>query len=82
MISYLPVPQFSTANGSFKKPIFKGTVFVNDRNLFLDFDQIEKGVQNKLPKYMEWFGAMGLMITLVWLYVEFLRLLSKLASKD
>ncbi len=51
-------------------------------NLFLDFDQIEKGVQNKLPKYMEWFGAMGLMITLVWLYVEFLRLLSKLASKD
>ena len=51
-------------------------------NLFLDFDQIEKGVQNRLPKYMEWFGAMGLMITLVWLYVEFLRLLSKLSSRD
>lgn len=47
-------------------------------NLFLDFDQIEKGAQQKLPKYMEWFGAMGLMITLVWLYIEFLRLLSKL----
>ncbi len=47
-------------------------------NLFLDFDQIEKGVQQKMPKYMEWYGAMGLMITLVWLYVEFLRLLSKL----
>lgn len=51
-------------------------------NLFLDFDQIEKGAQRNLPKYMEWFGAMGLMITLVWLYVEFLRLLSKISSRD
>ena len=50
-------------------------------NLFLDFDQIEKGAENKLPKYMEWFGAMGLMITLVWLYIEFLRLLSKITRK-
>ena len=50
-------------------------------NLFLDFDQIEKGVQQKMPKYMEWYGAMGLMITLVWLYIEFLRLLSKLSRK-
>lgn len=51
-------------------------------NLFLDFDRIEQGVQQRMPKYMEWFGAMGLMITLVWLYIEFLRLLSKLSSKD
>jgi uncharacterized YccA/Bax inhibitor family protein len=51
-------------------------------NLFLDFDQMEKGVEQKLPKYMEWYGAMGLMITLVWLYIEFLRLLSKLSSRD
>ncbi|NNT71220.1 Bax inhibitor-1/YccA family protein [Flavobacterium sp. IMCC34852] len=51
-------------------------------NLFLDFDQIEKGVEQKMPKYMEWYGAMGLMITLVWLYIEFLRLLSKLSSRD
>jgi uncharacterized YccA/Bax inhibitor family protein len=51
-------------------------------NLFLDFDQIEKGAEQKLPKYMEWFGAMGLMITLVWLYIEFLRLLSKISSRD
>lgn len=50
-------------------------------NLFLDFDQIDKGVQQKMPKYMEWYGAMGLMITLVWLYIEFLRLLSKLNKK-
>ena len=51
-------------------------------NLFLDFDQIEKGVQQKMPKYMEWYGAMGLMITLVWLYIEFLRLLSKLSGRN
>jgi uncharacterized YccA/Bax inhibitor family protein len=50
-------------------------------NLFLDFDQIEKGVERRLPKYMEWYGAMGLMITLVWLYIEFLRLLSKLSDR-
>ena len=51
-------------------------------NLFLDFDMIQESAKNKLPKYMEWFGAMGLLITLVWLYVEFLRLLSKLSSRD
>jgi uncharacterized YccA/Bax inhibitor family protein len=51
-------------------------------NLFLDFDQIEKGVQERMPKFMEWYGAMGLMVTLVWLYIEFLRLLSKLSSKN
>ncbi|MEO7976662.1 Bax inhibitor-1/YccA family protein [Flavobacterium sp.] len=51
-------------------------------NLFLDFDQIEKGAKERMPKFMEWYGAMGLMVTLVWLYIEFLRLLSKLSSKD
>ena len=47
-------------------------------NLLLDFDFIEKGARHGLPKYMEWYGAFGLMVTLVWLYMEFLRLLSKL----
>ncbi|WP_306351490.1 Bax inhibitor-1/YccA family protein [Flavobacterium sp. '19STA2R22 D10 B1'] len=51
-------------------------------NLFLDFDQIEKGAEMEAPKYMEWYSAMGLMITLVWLYVEFLRLLSKINSRN
>lgn len=50
-------------------------------NLFLDFDRMEKGVEQKMPKFMEWFAAMGLIITLVWLYIEFLRLLSKLNRK-
>jgi uncharacterized YccA/Bax inhibitor family protein len=51
-------------------------------NLFLDFDRIAKGSEQKMPKFMEWYGAMGLMVTLVWLYIEFLRLLSKLNSKN
>ena len=47
-------------------------------NLLLDFDNFEKGEQYGAPRYMEWFSAMGLLITLVWLYIEMLRLLSKL----
>ncbi|PLX12411.1 MAG: hypothetical protein C0597_13345 [Marinilabiliales bacterium] len=51
-------------------------------NLVLDFDFIAKGSQAGLPKHMEWYAAFGLMITLVWLYIEMLRLLSKLAGRD
>ena len=51
-------------------------------NLVLDFDFIESGAEAGAPKYMEWYGAFGLMVTLVWLYVEFLRLLAKLRSDD
>lgn len=51
-------------------------------NLVLDFDFIEEGVQRGAPKYMEWYAGYGLLVTLVWLYVEFLRLLSKLSSRD
>lgn len=47
-------------------------------NLVLDFDFIENGVAAGAPKYMEWYGAFGLVVTLFWLYIEFLRLLSKL----
>jgi len=43
----------------------------------LDFDMIETGVQGGAPKYMEWYGAFGLMVTLIWLYLEILRLLGK-----
>jgi uncharacterized YccA/Bax inhibitor family protein len=51
-------------------------------NLILDFDMIEQGAKEGAPKYFEWFGAFGLLVTLVWLYLEILRLLSKLASRD
>ena len=51
-------------------------------NLVLDFDFIEQGVQYGAPKYMEWYGAFGIMVTLVWLYLEILRLLSKMRSRS
>ena len=57
-------------------------VVVAALNLVLDFDFIETGVEQGAPKYMEWYGAFGLMVTLVWLYLELLRLLSKLQSRD
>ncbi|MBA0282446.1 Bax inhibitor-1/YccA family protein [Stenotrophomonas maltophilia] len=56
-------------------------VVVAALNLVLDFDFIETGVAQRAPKYMEWYGAFGLMVTLVWLYVEFLRLLSKIQQR-
>lgn len=49
-------------------------------NLLVDFDAFEKGAAARAPEYMEWLCAMGLLVTLVWLYIEFLRLLSKLQS--
>jgi len=53
-------------------------IVVASLNLLLDFDNFEKAEQHGAPKYMEWFCALGLIVTLVWLYIEFLRLLSKL----
>ena|SRR5438094_7050508 len=56
-------------------------VVVAALNLILDFDFIETGVQGGAPKYLEWYGAFGLMVTLVWLYLEILRLLAKARSR-
>jgi len=50
-------------------------------NLVLDFDFIEKGVEEGAPKYLEWYAAFGLMVTLIWLYIEILRLLSKIYGR-
>ncbi len=50
-------------------------------NLVLDFDFVEQGVSQGVPKYMEWYAAFGIMVTLVWLYLEMLRLLSKVRSR-
>jgi len=49
-------------------------------NLILDFDMIEKGAEQGAPKFMEWYGAFGLMVTLVWLYLEILRLLMRFGN--
>lgn len=50
-------------------------------NLILDFDMIERGAELGAPKYMEWYGAFGLLVTIVWLYLEILRLLSKISKR-
>ena len=56
-------------------------VIIASLNLVLDFDFIERGSQAGAPKYMEWYGAFGLMVTLIWLYFEMLRLLSKIRDR-
>ena len=74
---------FVTINGS--GPIGIGIslviVCVAALNLVLDFDFIERGVAAGAPKYMEWYGAFGLMVTLVWLYLEMLRLMAKVRGR-
>ncbi len=56
-------------------------VIIASLNLVMDFDFIEEGVEKGAPKYMEWYGAFGLLVTLIWLYLEILRLLAKLSSR-
>jgi uncharacterized YccA/Bax inhibitor family protein len=51
-------------------------------NLILDFDFIEQGVRQQAPKYMEWYGGFSLLVTLVWMYLEILRLLAKLRGSS
>ncbi len=51
-------------------------------NLIIDFDFIEQGVRRAAPKYMEWYAGFGLLVTLVWMYLEILRLLAKLRGRD
>ena len=56
-------------------------IFIAAMNLVVDFDFIEEGAEKGAPKYMEWYGAFGLMVTLIWLYLEILKLLAKLNSR-
>jgi uncharacterized YccA/Bax inhibitor family protein len=71
-------PSFLTSASPLSIGISVVIVIVAALNLILDFDFIEKGAQRGLPAYMDWYAALGLMLTLVWLYLEMLRLLSKL----
>lgn len=72
---------FLYGNGMFGIGFSIVVVIVAALNLILDFATIEQGVQNRAPRYMEWYAAFGLLVTLVWLYLEILRLLSKFASR-
>mgnify|MGYP001283001502 CR=1 FL=1 len=56
-------------------------IVVASLNLVIDFDFIEEGAEKGAPKYMEWYGAFGLLVTLIWLYLEILRMLAKLRSR-
>ena len=72
---------FIHSNGLFGIGFSLFVVGIAALNLVLDFDFIEEGAEQGLPKYMEWYGAFSLMVTLVWLYIEILRLLMKLRSR-
>ena len=76
--------RFASVNGSGIVGIGFSLVVVGVAalNLVLDFDSIENGVRMGAPKYMEWYGAFGIMVTLVWLYLEMIRLLSKIRGRN
>ena len=71
---------FIHSNGLFGIGFSLLVVCIAALNLVLDFDYIEQGAENNAPKYLEWYGAFSLMVTLVWLYLEILRLLAKIRS--
>jgi len=75
--------QFTTINGSGPIGIAVSLfiVVIASLNLVLDFDFVEQGVAYGVPKYMEWYAAFGIMVTLIWLYLEMLRLLAKMRSR-
>ena len=74
---------FDPTNGSMTSILVSlFIVIIASLNLVLDFDFIEEASENGAPKYMEWYGAFGLLVTLVWLYLEILRLLAKINSRD
>lgn|SRR5690606_9802655 len=88
LIQWLAFSIFNTTIGAFtmaSTPLGIGfsvvVVCLAALNLLLDFDMIEKGAEKRAPKYMEWYSAFGLLVTLVWLYLEILRLLAKLKER-
>ncbi len=72
---------FLHSSSPFSILISMGIVVIAALNLVLDFDFIEQGAEHGAPKHMEWYAAFGLLVTLIWLYLEILRLLAKLSSR-
>jgi len=72
---------FIHSNGLFGIGFSLFVVAIAALNLVLDFDFIEEGAEKGMPKYLEWYGAFSLMVTLIWLYLEILRLLAKIRSR-
>jgi len=73
---------FVSGGGSMGTLFSLAVVAIAALNLVLDFDLIEQGAAGGAPKYMEWFGAFALLVTLIWLYIEILRLLARLRSRE
>ena len=69
------------SSGTFGILFSVAVVIIAALNLVLDFDFIEEGAERGVPKFMEWYAAFGLLVTLVWLYLEILRLLAKLRGR-
>lgn len=69
-------------NGPIGIAVAAGIVVLAALNLVLDFDFIEQGAERGLPRHMEWYAAIGVLVTLVWLYISLLRLLAKIQSRD
>lgn len=83
MLSFFGASFLSIENTSFLMiGLNIAIVAVAALNLILDFDFIDKGVKAGAPKHMEWFAAFGLIVTLVWLYLEILKLLARLSGRD
>ena len=84
LLGFFHVSFFSSVNGSGIVGIGFSLIVVGIAalNLVLDFDFVEQGVTYGVPKYMEWYAAFGIMVTLVWLYLEILRLLAKMRSRN
>ena len=77
-----PSPLLDSSNGGLMGIGFSlFVVVIASLNLVMDFDFIEDAAEKGVPKYMEWYGAFGLLVTLVWLYLEILRLLAKLSRR-
>ena len=74
-------PSFLYSNSLLSIGVSLFVIVIAALNFIIDFDFIEQGASQNVPKYMEWYGAFAMMVTLVWLYIEFLRLLSKLRSR-
>jgi len=82
ILSFFDVQFAFLSTGSTFGIVFSlAVIAVASLNLLLDYDMIEQGAAMGAPKYMEWYGAFGLLVTLVWLYLEILRLLAKLNSR-
>lgn len=79
-LCHIPGVTFIHSSGPIGILVSVFIVIIASLNLILDFDMIQKGVEYGSPKYMEWYGSFALMVTIIWLYLEILRLLTKIRN--